>query len=130
MASVLLVDDDYDASEAVALYLRRGGHDVEHVANGRDALTAVLRELPDVVVLDLRMPEMDGLDFLQVIRSYLRFSSLPVVLSTAYLNAESERRARGLGVATIFEKHKSGPDELLRWIGENVAAGEKQPRSS
>src|SRR6476659_7491582 len=51
MASILLVDDDFDGTEALAHTLRRSGHEVRHVANGRDALSAILERLPQLVIL-------------------------------------------------------------------------------
>src|SRR4051812_29334186 len=82
MAKVLVVDDNEDARESFADMLRCAGHEVFCAPNGREALSHVLAQLPDVVLLDLLMPEMDGPSFLEVVRSYLRIQSLPVVVLT------------------------------------------------
>lgn len=60
MAKVLIVEDNYDATEATARYLRRAGHTVALSTNGKEALIEVIDHAPDVVLLDLYMPEMDG----------------------------------------------------------------------
>lgn len=104
MASVLLVDDDLDGREMVALYLRKGGHTVRSAINGQDALAALMSDTPDVVVLDARMPELDGVAFLEIIRCYLRWSQLPVILLTGYPNGPHIKRAAELGVRKIFLK--------------------------
>ena len=77
MASVLLVEDAFDASEALASYLRKHCHQVRSVGNGREALAAVIMNPPDAVVLDLYLPEIDGPSFLEVVRLYLRMNSPP-----------------------------------------------------
>ena len=82
MAKILVVDDHADTCESLAVYLRAAGHDVQALPNGREALAHVISHLPDVVVLDLMMPDMDGPSFLEVVRSYLRLQSLPVVVLT------------------------------------------------
>ncbi len=82
MASVMIVDDNADACEPLANFLGRAGHVVRCVQNGREALVGVIQEPPDVVVLDLILPDMDGPTFLEVVRSYLRLQSLPVVVLT------------------------------------------------
>jgi CheY-like chemotaxis protein len=104
MASVLLVDDDLDAREMVALYLRKGGHIVRCSINGQDALASLMADTPDVVVLDARMPELDGVAFLEIIRCYLRWSQLPVILLTGYPNGPHIKRAAELGIRKIFLK--------------------------
>src|SRR3954470_7312733 len=67
MALVLLVDDDFDSSAALAGFLSKSGHTVQHVPDGRQALASVIELLPDVVVLDLKMPHMSGVGFLEVV---------------------------------------------------------------
>lgn len=74
MAKILVVDDSEDSRETLAAYLRKFDHDVTCVPNGREALSHVLATLPDVILLDLLMPEMDGPSFLEVIRSYCVFN--------------------------------------------------------
>ena len=69
MASVMIVDDSVDGCEPLAKFLERAGHHVRCVPNGRDALVRVFQDPPDVVVLDLIMPDMDGPTFLEVTRS-------------------------------------------------------------
>src|SRR3954467_9351151 len=101
MGSVLVVDDDNDARDAVSRALMKAGHGVRTAHSGREALIAVATTLPDAIVLDVRMPEMSGIEFLQVIRSYLRWSTLPVVLLTAYPDGISLERAHELGVKMI-----------------------------
>jgi len=118
MAKILLVEDSADARETLAVVLRAGGHTVSGVPNGREALAAVLADLPDVVLLDLLMPEMDGPSFLEVVRSYLRIQSLPVVVLTGLAESPMIDRARALKVNSILVKSKATPDDIQKAIEE------------
>src|SRR5580693_1218222 len=98
MSHILIVEDEKDARDALASFLQRAGHNVECVSNGREALASLLKQLPDLVVLDLRMAEMNGLSFLQTIRSYLRLQSVPIVVWTASENGESHEQIQKFNV--------------------------------
>ncbi|MCP2338041.1 response regulator transcription factor [Actinomadura rupiterrae] len=84
---VLVVDDDPTVAEVVARYLVRDGHDVECVADGVQALKRARENPPDLVVLDLMLPGMDGLE---VCRRLRETTAVPVVMLTA-LGAEADR---------------------------------------
>jgi CheY-like chemotaxis protein len=104
MAQVLVVDDERDSREFVSRFLGRLGHRVTAALDGRDALRKLLTDKPDVIVLDVRMPNLDGVGLLEVLRSYLRFHDLPVVLLSAHARGEEVERARRLGVRHFFHK--------------------------
>jgi CheY-like chemotaxis protein len=126
MGAVLVVDDDPDGCEAVTLALRKSGQAVRIAPNGREALAALIdAPTPDVVVLDVRMPEMDGLQFLEVIRSYLRWSHLPVVLLTAFADRPVIDRAQELGVNHVFMKANYQLSALLACI-EQLASNPRR----
>ncbi|MGI8576772.1 MAG: response regulator transcription factor [Nocardioidaceae bacterium] len=87
MPHVLVVDDDPTVREVVVSYLRAGGHDVSEAADGEVALAAVESRQPDLVVLDLMLPGIDGLE---VCRRLRQCNDVPVVMLTA-LGAEADR---------------------------------------
>jgi CheY-like chemotaxis protein len=128
VASVLIIDDDPDSCEVVAAYLGRGGHRVTCVPNGRAALAALLNQVPDAVFLDLLMPGMDGMTLLEVIRSYLRWVSLPVAMLTAYPEDPRLARLAEHGVARVFIKGKVDLSELLAWVNEQAGGGQPAGR--
>jgi CheY-like chemotaxis protein len=108
VAHVLVVDDDADSREGLARLLTKRGHQTEAAPNGREALAVLTRTSPpDIVVLDLRMPEMDGVMFLEVLRSYLRLQNMPVILLTAYPESPDVERVKRLGVRDVFRKADS-----------------------
>jgi DNA-binding response OmpR family regulator len=84
---ILVVEDDPTIADVVCRYLARDGHEVDHVADGPTALNRVLSGGPDLVVLDVMLPGMDGLE---VCRRMRRSVTTPVVLLTA-LGSESDR---------------------------------------
>lgn len=100
--SVLVVDDDELVLSLVEADLRQAGFAVVTAANGKEALALVLREPVDIIVSDVSMPEMDGLEFCELIRQSPEHVDIPFVFLTAHGGAE--QRIRGL---------RSGADEYL-----------------
>ena len=105
-------------------YLSRAGHVTRAVPNGREALAALTNQTPDVVVLDLRMPEMDGITFLEVIRCYLRWSFLPIIVLTAVPEGVMTTRAEQLGVRRVFQKGNFRMSDLLAAVNELSQPGD------
>jgi CheY-like chemotaxis protein len=121
MAAILIVDDNPDSGEALAKVFRPAGHEVKCVPNGREALAEVLHQLPDVVLLDLNMPDMNGAAFLQVVRSYLRIRSLPVVVLTGFPESPMIERVLHQGVHSVLTKGKANSAEILKALEEAIA---------
>jgi CheY-like chemotaxis protein len=102
---VLVVDDDPDVSRLVTFSLERiGGFRVEHVTNGDDALAAVARETPDVVLLDVMIPGTDGPAILRALRRLPAGATLPVLFITATASAAECARLVALGGAGVIAK--------------------------
>jgi CheY-like chemotaxis protein len=120
MAHVLIVEDAYDGTEALATFLRKSGHEVTLAGNGREALVAVIQSEPDVVLLDLLMPELDGPTFLEIIRSYLRMYSLPIVVLTGLPDSPMIGRIRRLKVNSILVKGRASLDDIRKAVEEAV----------
>lgn len=121
MSSVLIIDDERDARDALTQYLQRIGFHAESAPNGREGLTAVLARMPDLIVLDLRMPEMDGAGLLEVLRSYLRLQNVPVIVWTAVPDSPIMDRALGLKVDAVMVKPKATLEEIGREIQGQLA---------
>ena len=120
MAYLLVLEDDADSAEALCTYLRNHGHEVGCLPNGREALMSILARMPDLIILDLFMPEMDGTTLLEVVRSYLRLQSLPVIVLTGLPDSPMVERARHLKVNTILVKGKAGPEEVLAAVEQEL----------
>ena len=122
MAEVLIVDDEADAREPLGWFLEKSGHVVRVAPDGGAALTQVMLKLPDVVVLDLLMPEMSGSDFLALLRSYRRLRAVPVVVLTALSNTPVLERAIKLGVHAVLLKTKATYPDIRRAVEEATRA--------
>ena len=120
MASLLIVDDDHDGRAALCAFLSRKGHQVAGVASGQAALASFLSLVPDVVILDLLMPGMDGGSLLSVIRSDLRLRSLPVIILTGYPDCAVVERARELKVDVVLTKGGATFEDVARTIDEQL----------
>jgi len=108
-ASVLVVDDDADVRTLVCELLARAGYTVSQAPDGREALRLLYDERPDLVVLDVSMPELDGWATLERIRE---LSSVPVVMLSA-LGAELEKVRALRGGADDYVTKPFGRQELL-----------------
>jgi CheY-like chemotaxis protein len=112
MAYILVVDDDADGRDALCQALTKMGYEVTCVINGREALASILDRTPELLILDLMMPEMDGPSLLEVLRSYLRLQTLPVIVLTALGENPMIDRVRHLKVNAILAKGKATFEEI------------------
>jgi CheY-like chemotaxis protein len=101
MAYLLVVEDDDDSREVLCRSLHRAAHECAEARNGREALTSILNRAPDLVVLDMLMPEMDGLQLLIVLRAYVGLKDLPVIGLTAAPDSTQAQHAQRLGVHVL-----------------------------
>ena len=98
MAKVLVVDDEPAIRLLLQAILAQEGHDVETAADGIEGLTALQNDLPDVVLLDLAMPNMDGWHFLEELRALGLRSRVRVIIVSAMTDADSMARSHAEGV--------------------------------
>jgi CheY-like chemotaxis protein len=119
---VLLVEDDADLRELVRRMLEQEGWVVAEAENGRVALDRIAENCPELIVLDLMMPEMDGFSFLEALRQHVAWRSIPVVVVTAKdLTAEDHQRLNGY-VGYIIQKGSQTREDLLREVGDRIAS--------
>jgi two-component system, OmpR family, KDP operon response regulator KdpE len=109
---VLLVDDDATLRSALGIGLRAAGHEVLIAADGRTALQAAQEDRPDVVVLDLGLPDLSGIDVLRRLRAW---STMPVVVLSARAESIEKVEALDLGADDYVTK-PFGMEELLARI--------------
>ena len=116
MARILVVDDDGDSCEAVERFLSKSGHSVRCAPNGRDAMAILGASAPDLILVDIRMPVMDGIALIEVIRSYRRWSGIPIAVITAYPEDARLGRLPDMGVHRVFRKSEFTFEDLAEWI--------------
>ncbi len=128
-AHILVVDDEADISALVAYHLARESYRVRTVADGHEAIEAVERERPDLIVLDLMLPGMSGLDVLRELRSRPAFEGLPVILLTA--RREEDDRVEGLRLgADDYLAKPFSPQELVLRVGAVLRRVRQHPPAS
>ena len=109
---VLVVEDDPDIAELVARYLEKAGYTTARVSSGRDALDAVRAKAPDLIVLDLMLPHVDGLEVCRLLRANDHTASIPIIMLTA--RADESERIVGLEMgADDYLAKPFSPNELV-----------------
>ncbi|GAA2104913.1 response regulator [Actinomadura alba] len=109
MTRVLIVDDEPQIVRALLINLRARGYDVDTAADGRTALAAAARRHPDVIVLDLGLPDMSGTEVIEGLRGWL---TVPIIVLSARHGSEAKVQALDLGADDYVTK-PFGMDELL-----------------
>ncbi len=122
--TILVVDDDTKLRQMVRLYLEREGYRVVQAANGRDALYTARFEKPDLVLLDLMMPEMGGFDF---IRNFTRESDAPIIVLTARVEESDKVVGLELGADDYVTK-PFGVQELVARVRAVLRRAGQQSR--
>lgn len=122
-ARILVVDDDPDLQKLVVQLLQRGGFEPITAMNAREA-AAILKEkpLPAVMVLDLMLPEMSGIDFLKQIRGRDEFQELPVIILSALADPEQIREGLGAGADRYLTKPYLA-NNLIKTLREVILSG-------
>jgi CheY-like chemotaxis protein len=102
---ILIIDDDDDIQAVAQLALQAvGGWNVSTAASGHEGLAKAINEQPDAILLDVMMPDMDGIATFQALQANPITRSIPVILMTAKTQAAEQRRFADLGVAAIITK--------------------------
>jgi CheY-like chemotaxis protein len=117
--NVLVVDDNPDAAESLALVLRAAGHDARVAWNGLDALDVARQSPPDVVLLDLGMPCMNGYETAHRFRADAATRSAVLVAVTGWGSEDDRKRTQAAGFARHLVKPVD-PDQLLALLNEHA----------
>jgi CheY-like chemotaxis protein len=104
MAKVLIVDDDPDCVELLTIHLLRRGHTIVGAKDGPDALELASWERPDLIVLDLRMPSVDGIRVIEILRGNDLTADTPVILMSAADRDWATRRLPSDPLVRFLEK--------------------------
>ena len=125
---ILIVDDDEDVRTILRLMFRRGDHEVLEAGDGTEAVLRAATELPDVIVLDIMLPAIDGYATLEALRSMRGTRSIPVVVLSARALREDIARAYEVGADDYVTKPFT-PDELTVVV-EAIAEAGRAPHPS
>ena len=120
MKTILIVEDNEDNRLIYSQYLTHAGYRVVEAANGAEGLEAARRDPPDIILMDISMPVMDGLTATRHLKADPELAAIPVVALTAHAMPTDEQLAREAGCDGYVSKPVMPKDvraEVERWIG-------------
>jgi DNA-binding response OmpR family regulator len=119
-AKVLLIDDSKDFVEATSFQLEHEGYDVSVAYDGSDGLVKALNELPDLIILDLKMPGIGGFEVLSKLKNNSKTVEVPVIMLTAMADTKFVMEAKA-ALATDYVIKPHGLDKLMGIVGKHIA---------
>lgn len=120
MARILVVEDDSDLNNAYCIILRHAGHEVVEAFDGKEALEKLSGFEPDLVLLDLLMPVMGGLEFLQAWQGPKKDPNVKVLIFTNMENSPEVSEAYKLGANRCIIKSWTAPHNLARVVNDTL----------
>ena len=126
---ILLAEDFEDTRDVYSFYLRREGFTVHELPDGTCVLSLAIEAQPDVVVLDLGLPGIDGCSLAAELRAHPQTAQTPIVVLSAHAYPEDEQRAREAGAAAFLRKPCLPAElaETLKRVSENCKRGSTAP---
>ena len=121
MKKILIIEDDRFLLDLLSKKLTTAGYKVTGVGDGEAGLDAVAKESPDLVLLDLMLPILDGFEFLRRIRKDDKTAKLAVIVISNLGGAEDIAKAKGLGVMEYLVKANFTTDEILTKVKNALA---------
>lgn len=121
MAKILVVEDERTLNEAYELVLKKEGHDVQVAYNGKEALDIFKEHTPDLILLDLRMPQMDGVEFLKNLKPAENKLDVKIIIFSNYDDQKEIDSAFAHGATRYILKAWSSPKELAKVVEETLA---------
>ncbi len=112
MAKVLVIDDDSMNQRMADFILKKGNHETRLAGSGQQGIEMMLQEKPDVLLLDIEMPDMNGFETLEKIRSTEGIQDTKVIFLTGTVDEHVKEEAARLNVAAIVEKPFKAPELL------------------
>ena len=110
--TVLSVDDEEDVTALIRFHLSRAGCDVRTAGTGRDALAAIARTRPDLLILDLMLPDIDGFGVCEILRHRPATATIPIIILSAWSSPDARHLGIDLGALDYLTKPFS-PRELV-----------------
>jgi CheY-like chemotaxis protein len=122
--TILIVEDEQSLNEAYQMILRKAGYTVQVAFDGQEALDLLSMEEPDLILLDLRMPRMDGIEFLRTYNLRQDHPNVKVIVFSNYDMQKEIDEAYNLGADRYFMKALASPKELLQVVENTLAAND------
>ena len=114
---ILFIEDNMDTYELVQFFMERNGHEMFLAFNGRDGVSAAIKQKPDLILMDLSLPEIDGWSAAKQIKSNPGTKSIPIIALTAHALVSDRKRALDTGCDDYIIK-PIDMVELVRIVGQ------------
>ena len=124
MTKIVVADDDRMFRKAAETTLRRQGYMVATASDGEEALQPIRSERPDIIVLDLIMPKLQGFDVLQVLKQDSLTSAIPVIVLSSLTQEQDKQEALDLGAVAYFNKSTFSLGELVKQVESTLTKGQ------
>jgi DNA-binding response OmpR family regulator len=121
VAKILAVDDEPELTDLMHYHLVRAGHDVTTAANGWEAIHAVRTNRPDIILLDLMLPDLDGFGVCEILRRDPATATIPIIIVSAWASTDSRNLGLELGALDYITKPFS-PAELVACVNHLLHA--------
>lgn len=121
IAKILAVDDEPELTDLLTYHLVRAGHNVRTAANGWEAIHAVRASRPDMILLDLMLPDLDGFGVCEILRRDPATATIPIIIVSAWASDDSRNLGLELGALDYITKPFS-PQELVERVNGRLHA--------
>ena len=123
VVKIVVADDDRMLRKATETALHRHGYIVSTASDGEEALRLIRSEQPDIIVLDLIMPKVQGFDVLQILKQDVVTSSIPVIVLSSLAQDRDKEEALSLGAVAYFNKSSFSLGELIKQVETALVQG-------
>lgn len=123
MTKVVVADDDRMLRKAAETSLRRQGYSVTTASDGEEALQLIRSERPDIIVLDLIIPKIQGFDVLHILKQDALTSAIPVIVLSSLAQEQDKQEALNLGAVAYFNKSTFSLSELVSQVERTLTKG-------
>lgn len=123
MSKILIIDDDPAIRELYETGFKQIGYDVQVAINGEDALSKTLAFKPNLLLLDIMMPEIHGLHVLDIIKATPEAKDMKVVVFTALSDDEAQKKAKEFGADGYIVKSQKTMAEVINYVQETLDKG-------
>jgi two-component system alkaline phosphatase synthesis response regulator PhoP len=113
-AKILAVDDEPELTDLMQFHLVRAGHEVITAANGWEAIASVKKQRPDIILLDLMLPDLDGFGVCEILRRDPLTATIPIIIISAWASSDSRNLGLELGALDYITKPFSPLDLVQR----------------
>jgi DNA-binding response OmpR family regulator len=122
---LLIVDDEPDVLKLLGERLAKAGYDVIKASNGKEAIALAQKHMPDLIILDIAMPVMDGSEVANILRADAKTKGIPILFLTCLFTKQEEKVCGHLLGQNFFIAKPYDVDELLDEIGKRIIKPEK-----